>query len=253
MPRIAAALGVFATLTFCVGFNAVQYPAVWKMVAVPTTVPSANQTAQPATSAASTATARAVPIAVPQRSANSTAEAMSKPAPAVPAMASSMPAVTKPVCDPATGVCQIPALSQTAKPKPSASSVDRAAPIGEPDGQTSAKSVAGVKKDKPTKPPAKKANAAAAAKTSPSTTKPAPRPPAAEAKGLVPVVRSTAATDSESKPLSPSRGTSVPDTTHEPKMVRRLPPIDNSLPPTLSDDPLASDAHIPIYPSTTVR
>ena len=34
MPRIAAALAVFATATFCIGFNIVRYPVVWEKLAL---------------------------------------------------------------------------------------------------------------------------------------------------------------------------------------------------------------------------
>ncbi len=67
MPRIAAALGVFATLTFCVGFNAVQYPAVWKMVAAPAQSTRPAKPAAPAVSAPPPVAVKAVPIAEPQR------------------------------------------------------------------------------------------------------------------------------------------------------------------------------------------
>ena len=33
MPRIAAALGVLATVAFCIGFNLQRYPVVWQSLA----------------------------------------------------------------------------------------------------------------------------------------------------------------------------------------------------------------------------
>jgi hypothetical protein len=35
MPRIKAALALLATAVFCIGFNAIRYPVVWRMVAAP--------------------------------------------------------------------------------------------------------------------------------------------------------------------------------------------------------------------------
>ncbi|MCR4415868.1 MAG: hypothetical protein NUV77_25925 [Thermoguttaceae bacterium] len=35
MPRIKAALALLAAAVFCIGFNAIRYPAVWRMVAAP--------------------------------------------------------------------------------------------------------------------------------------------------------------------------------------------------------------------------
>lgn len=60
MPRIAAALGLVATVAFCIGFNVKRYPRVWEMVtpcqvsggtpaAVAQTTPSANEAKSAAT------------------------------------------------------------------------------------------------------------------------------------------------------------------------------------------------------------
>lgn len=44
MPRIAAAVGVFALIAFSIGFNLARYPVVWEMVGV---VPQLSQPSQP--------------------------------------------------------------------------------------------------------------------------------------------------------------------------------------------------------------
>ncbi len=51
MPRIKAALALLATAVFCIGFNAMRYPAVWRMVAASpddSTKPIAMARASPA-------------------------------------------------------------------------------------------------------------------------------------------------------------------------------------------------------------
>ena len=253
MPRIAAAIGVFSTLIFCVGFNVVQYPAVWRMVAASTVPSQPSQAAETPVSAQSPAAARPVPITVPQRDSRTPAEALSKPAPAVPAMAASMPRV-KPVCE--GGVCQLPS-SPTAEQstKGVAGGVDRAAPIGWPkDPPPAAKKTSVAKQAKPSQAVARKTASSAPEKAAQPGAKSQPRVTATGNSGLVPVVRSAkAATTAPDTALGPTGETVASQADAEQKIVRRLPPIDNSLPPTLSDDPVASDAHIPIYPSTTVR
>ncbi len=260
MPRIAAALGVFATLTFCVGFNAVQYPAVWKMVAAPAQSTRPAKPAAPAVSAPPPVAVKAVPIAVPQRDTETAAEAMSKPAPAVPAMASSMPPVGKPVCDGSTGVCRLPTASiPEPSDKKAAGSTDRAAPIGWPKDSPPAKKAPATKQGKSAKASAKKAASTPAAKASPAKAAPAtakatPRPATSGDKSLVPVVRSTkAAAESQDKTSRLANGAVASRGDSGPKMVRPLPPVDDSPPIDFSNESAASDQQIPIYPSTAVR
>lgn len=49
MPRIKAAVALLAVAVFCIGFNAVRYPAVWDMVAASTEPGSAQQSSRLAT------------------------------------------------------------------------------------------------------------------------------------------------------------------------------------------------------------
>lgn len=49
MPRIKAAVALLAVAVFCIGFNAVRYPAVWDMVAASTEPGSTQQSSQLAT------------------------------------------------------------------------------------------------------------------------------------------------------------------------------------------------------------
>ncbi len=48
MPRIKAAVGLLAIAVFCIGFNAVRYPAVWDMVAAPTEMADSQRHGQSA-------------------------------------------------------------------------------------------------------------------------------------------------------------------------------------------------------------
>lgn len=261
MPRIAAALGVFATLTFCVGFNVVQYPAVWKMVAASTASSPPAKAAEPLAPAHPPALAKPVPIAVPQRDTKTVADAIAKPAPAVPAMAASMPRAAStpraaPVCE--GGVCRLPS-SPTAEqsPKSVAGGIDRAAPIGWPnDPPPTTPKASVVKQNKPSPSHAERAASSAPAKAAPPAAKPQARVASTGDSGLVPVVRpAKVAAQTAPATIRPAGDTKTfADGNRERKIVRRLPPIDNSIPPTLSEDAaVASDSHIPIYPSTAVR
>lgn len=253
MPRIAAALGVFATLIFCVGFNVVQYPAVWRMVAASTAPPQPSKAPEASAPAQSPAMAKPVPIAVPQRDTQTAAEAISKPAPAVPAMAASMPRVA-PGCE--GGVCRLPS-SPTAGPttKSAAGGMDRGAPIGWPkDPPPAAKKASAAREDRASQRSAKKTVSSVPAETAPPVARAEPSSQSAGGRDLVPVVRSAkVAPQPANTTIRPADEAGLSSTDNERKMVRRLPPIDNSPPPTLSGGPVASDPQIPIYPSTTVR
>ena len=48
MPRIAAAIGIFALIVFSIGFNMVRYPRVWEMVGVSPHLAQSSESAQPA-------------------------------------------------------------------------------------------------------------------------------------------------------------------------------------------------------------
>ena len=48
MPRIAAALVVFATSAFCIGFNIVRYPVVWERIAAGGHLPQSGEPAESA-------------------------------------------------------------------------------------------------------------------------------------------------------------------------------------------------------------
>lgn len=64
MPRIKAALALLAVAVFCIGFNAVRYPAVWDMVAASTETASAQRRSGSATRQAAPEDALPSPPAV---------------------------------------------------------------------------------------------------------------------------------------------------------------------------------------------
>ena len=255
MPRIAAALGVFATLAFCVGFNAVQYPAVWKMVAPPSDSPQTGKPAEPVQPARPPAIAKPVPTLTPEQASKRPDDVASRPAPNVPAMSPSMPPVVKPVCDSASGVCRLPtAAIQESGTKVAAPGVDKAAPIGWPKETPPPKKKPCTTGSDPVKDSPKKPANPSAAVPAPATGKAAPRGLPDAATELVPVARGKKApAASPEKAAALAHAPKPAETVREPKMVRRLPPVDGTAAVAISNGSAAADQQIPIYPSTGAR
>lgn len=259
MPRIAAALGVFATLAFCVGFNIARYPVVWTMVAAPppTRGEPAAPKAVPAAGTARSGTTLGADLAKPVAIVSAESESRNSPIPAIPPMATRMESAP---CDSTTGVCSL--ASARLNPPPPADEKVKAKdasprPIGWP-AESGGKKPSCTKEGKaveaaaPKRPSGPKHSSAATAE--------APAQPPDQiglpegAKDLVPVVRSkkTAAKTPAKAAPSPSKPVEVARAEPSRRAVERLPAVeDHAVPPPEAS--FSSDSSVPLYPSTGVQ
>ncbi len=109
MPRIAVALGVLASVAFCIGFNTVRYPVVWEMLQQPGLPVFASQPAD-APSPAALATKPPQPAAKSTPSTGSASKTSAKSGRR--AFAAASQAESEPEFCTADGVCQIAAGPQ---------------------------------------------------------------------------------------------------------------------------------------------